>query len=227
MVKKKEGFSADFGYKNNYQKSLSSRELTNQVIQNQLTPLEKINEKYNRHHDQLVRNNQEIGTRLQEYNHLLDILNEQPKTEQRTINIGSHGGSAIKSVTYDELDTSYQTLEVPKEINRDNNSTPGFPIGDRFNTNVTGKVVTVEKVAGDNPSEGWQYDLEIPGTINSYKDKKYYHHKDDNEFMEKRKTQREKYIEDTRTLLLYNNQLFIAGTITTALALIIVYKLNI
>ena len=45
--------------------------------------------------------------------------------------------------------------------------------------------------------------------------------------MEKRKTQREKYIEDTRTVLLYNNQLFIAGTITTALALIIVYKLNI
>ena len=97
---------------------------------------------------------------------------------------------------------------------------------DILSVKVEGKTIIV-KLESTNRSEGegWPYELQFSGTIERQKNKKYYHSADDTEFKNTRLNQREQMMKDTKDLLLYNNQLFIAGTITSAIALILTYRL--
>ena len=219
----------DFGYINSteYTMPTNKQDAINTVIEYQIKPLEKIISRDTLSHDEIRTNYDNISQNIVEYNKLLDALNEQAEIEDRTLEIGRSGrGVEIKTYTSD-IDSNYQLLEVPNIIDSTNNPTPGAPADDKFKVSVTGKTVTVERIAGLSLGSGWTYDLKINARVKSQKEKRYFHHKDDFEYIEKRKTQREKLIEDTKTVLLYNNQMFIAGTITTALAFIMIYKLGI
>lgn len=219
----KEAFTSfvDFGYKN-VQPSDNTSEYVNQVIEHQLTPLQKIAEKHNIRHSKIPKNKGELDTKMQEYNNLLQILKEEDESKDVTIDIGSQSGTNIKTITYDDIDTSYQHLSISKTITKDN---VPLDIGDDvYSVNVVGRTIKVEKISGN--AVGWDYDLKINGRIFSTKDKKYHHKGTDAEFMDKRKTHQDKFIQDTREVLLYNNHMFIAGTITTAIALILVYRMS-
>ena len=219
----KEAFSSfsNFGYKR-VEKGSDPSKYADEVIKNQIQPLEKILEKDKFYHENVSTNDDIIGTNVSEYNRILDILNEKIDSKPITVDIGSQSDSNLKTVVWEDIDTSYQSIEMINPVTKDNSP---VAIGDDvFNVSVTGKTIYVEKASGGNV--GWNYDLKLNGLIKSSKNKKYFHHKDDFEYDEKRKTHREKYIQDTRELLLFNNHMFIAGSITTAIALILVYRVN-
>ena len=219
----KEAFSSfsNFGYKR-VEKGSDPSKYADEVIKNQIQPLEKILEKDKFYHENVGTNDDLIGTNVSEYNRLLDILNEKIDNKPIKVDIGSQSDSNIKTVVWEDIDTSYQSIEMMNPVTKDNSP---VPIGDDvFNVSVTGRTIYVEKTSGGDV--GWNYDLKLNGLIKSSKNKKYFHHKDDFEYDEKRKTHREKYIQDTRELLLFNNHMFIAGSITTAIALILVYRLS-
>ena len=120
------------------------------------------------------------------------------------------------------MDLSYEYLEIDNLITK--NNTPTDIGEDELAISVEGKTINITKVAGTGT--GWNYNLKLNGLKKSAKDKRYYHDGEDFEYDEKRKTHREKLIQDTRQVLLYNNQMFIAGSITAAIALILVYRLS-
>jgi hypothetical protein len=218
----------DFGYinSNDYVMPNNRQDAINTIIERQIKPLEKIITKNTLTHDEIDSNYTNISQNIVEYNKLLAALNEQAEQTDVTLEIGSQTGTEIKTYTSD-VDTSYQELEIPPIVDDTNNPTSDAPADDKFKVSVVGKIVTVERVAGNSLGSGWSYNLKINGKIKSFKEKRYFHNKDDFEYDDKRKTHREKLIEDTKTVLLYNNQMYIAGTITTALAFIMIYKLGI
>ena len=168
---------------------------------------------------------------------LRDQLNEVPPYESRTLEVGpSEGESNVKILDYDDIDVSYQRIAVEPIVDSTNEASSGteFPAGGVFSVKVDGVTITVEKTAplpGQEPagsglqySNGWTENLKINIKIESVPDKKYFHHKDDWELGEKRKNQREQHMWDTKELLLYTNQFYIIGSITSALAIIFAYK---
>ena len=215
-----------FGYNNNYllDNKKGTDENVQTIIDKQITPLEKVIDKHSISHDQIQINKDRIEADMSKYKDLLGELNDAGSSQNITINVGS--STSNTKVIEEDIDTSYERLVMPSTINKD--FVPaGVDIGDDIlSVNVEGKTIIV-KLESTNRSkgEGWPYELQFSGTIERQKNKKYYHSADDTEFKNTRLNQREQMMKDTKDLLLYNNQLFIAGTITSAIALILTYRL--
>ena len=216
-----------FGYNNNYllDNNKGTDENVQTIIDKQITPLEKVIDKHSISHDQIQINKDRIEAEMSKYNDLLGELNDAGSSQDITINVGS--STSDTKVIEEDIDTSYERLVMPSTINID--SVPaGVAVGeDVFSVTVEGKtiIVKLESTGRDRTSEGWDYNLSFSGTLEKNKNKKYYHSADDTEFKNTRLNQREQMMKDTKDLLLYNNQLFIAGTITSAIALILTYRL--
>ena len=215
-----------FGYNNDYllDNKKGTDENVQTIIDKQITPLEKIIDKHSISHDQIQINKDRIEADMSKYNDLLGELNDAGSSQAITINVGS--STSNTKVIEEDIDTSYERLVIPPTINK--NFVPaGVGIGnDVLSVEVEGKTIIVRLEHTDRTEGmGWPYELQFSGTIERQKNKKYYHSGEDTEFKNTRLNQREQMMKDTKDLLLYNNQLFIAGTITSAIALILTYRL--
>lgn len=243
---KKEGFqSAHFWNEHGYDKTNLSEEdsykankkaYADAVIKNQINPLLKQSSNWDSTHGRLDTNFSSITSDYDKMVVLRDQLNEVPPSEPRTIEIGPHADGNIKLYDVANVDASYQRISVEEIVDSTNEASGGsdFPQGGIFKVKIDGKTLQVEKTAplpGQEPAgsvveytDGWDENLKINISIETIPDKKYFHHADDWELGEKRKNQREQHMWDTKELLLYTNQFYIIGSITTALALIFAYK---
>ena len=224
-MNKKEPFSSyftDFGYQT-VNPMNNSDSYSKEVISKQINPLQRIQDKHVNYHNKVKENKDEIQSKINKYNKLLDVLNEKSDGKDITIKVGT-SDSNIKVITYEEMDLTYEYLVIDKVITKNNSP---MDIGeDELAVSVEGKTITITKINSNSQVAGWNYDLTINGKKMSAKEKRYFHDAEDFEYDEKRKTHREKLIQDTRQVLLYNNQMFIAGSITAAIALILVYRLS-
>lgn len=214
-----------FGYNNNYilDQTKGTDENVQTIIDKQITPLEKVIDKHSISHDQIQINKDRIEADMSKYNDLLGELNDAGSSQDITINVGS--STSNTKVIEEDIDTSYERLVIPSKINI-NSVIKGVAIGDdELSARVEGKTIIVRLLTTTREEPGWNYNLSFSGTIERQKNKKYYHSSDDTEFKNTRLNQREQMMKDTKDLLLYNNQLFIAGTITSAIALILTYRL--
>ena len=223
-MNKKEPFSSyftDFGYQT-VNKMNNPDSFSKEVISKQVDPLQKIQDKHVSYHNKIKENKDEIQSKINKYNNLLSVLNEKADGKDVTITIGT-SDSNIKVITYENMDLTYEYLVIDELITKNNSP---MDIGDdELRVSVEGKTITITKINNSNKA-GWNYNLQINGVVKSAKEKRYFHDAEDFEYDEKRKTHREKLIQDTRQVLLYNNQMFIAGSITAAIALILVYRLS-
>lgn len=215
---------SNFGYNSDYliDNKKGTDENVQTIINQQITPLEKIVDKHSISHSQIQLNKDRIETDINKYNDLLAELNDAGSSTDITIQVGT-SVSNVKVIEQD-IDTSYERLVMPERI--DKNSVPSdVEVGeDVFSVRVEGKTIIVT-LESTNREGGWEYNLSFSGTLEKNKDKKYYHSAEDSEFENTRLNQREQMMKDTKDLLLYNNQLFIAGTISSAIAVILTYKL--
>ena len=217
---------SNFGYNNDYliDNKKGTDENAQTIINQQITPLEKIIDKHSISHDQIQLNKDRIEVDINKYNDLLAELNDAGSSQAITIVVGDSPDSNIK-VIEEDIDTSYQRLVMPATVNKDN-VPAGIEIGeDVFSVKVEGKTIIITLEYTKREVAGWNYSLSFTGSLERIKDKRYYHSAEDSEFENTRLNQREQMMKDTKDLLLYNNQLFIAGTITSAIALILTYKL--
>lgn len=206
------------------------------VIRNQVEPLLKQAQNWDDTHSKLGTNYTSITSDYDKMVLLRDQLNEVPPYESVTVEVGPSPMNNVKIIDYTDLDPSYQRIAVEPIVDSTNEASSGadFPAEGMFKVSVDGMTITVEKTAplpGQEAagstvqySDGWTENLKINIKIESIPDKKYYHHTDDWELGETRKNQREQHMWDTKELLLYTNQFYIIGSITTALALIFAYK---
>jgi len=221
--------SEDDAYKND------KKAYAQAVIKKQIDPLLKQAQAWENTHGKLSNNYDSIVGDYDKMVVLRDQLNEVPPFETRTIEIGPSEVN-VKMVDYTDIDPSYQRIAVEPIVNSSNAAGGGsdFPTEGVFKVSVDGLTITVEKTAplpgqetngsGIVYSDGWSENLKINIKIESIPDKKYFHHKDDWELNETRKNQREQHMWDTKELLLYTNQFYIIGSITSALAIIFAYK---
>ncbi len=237
---KKEGFATGTWLTFNYDPESSNSEHTpsnnaNAVINGQIDPLKKQQVQWNLDADKITSNYNSIIGDYTKMEILRDQLNENPPFETRTIEIGPSATSNIKMFDVPGVDMSYQRLSVDPIINSENEDSQGSsPDGeasydpeDTFALTLNSRTITVTKTgpaATDGTIGGWGYNLRINIKVETIPDKKYFHHKDDWEFGDTRKTQREQHMGDAKELLLYTNQFYIIGSITTALTLIFAYK---
>ena len=216
---------SNFGYNSDYliDNKKGTDENVQTIINQQITPLEKIVDKHSISHSQIQVNKDRIETDINKYNDLLAEINDAGSSTDITIQVGT-SVSNVKVIEQD-IDTSYERLVMPERI--DKNSVPSdVAVGeDVFSVRVEGKTIIVTLEYTNRQDPGWNYNLSFSGTLEKNKDKKYYHSAEDSEFENTRLNQREQMMKDTKDLLLYNNQLFIAGTITSAIAVILTYKL--
>jgi hypothetical protein len=238
---KKEGFQSatawlDYGYAQHDIVSNASRASNvDKIINSQVKPLIKQHAQWKLDADKVTDNYASIVSNYDKMVLLRDQLNENPPFETRTVEVGpSMPGRNVKIIDVPNVDMSYQRVVVVSPVNSTNEGSAGaaqdggaYPSGDVFTVTVNSKTLTVTKIAPTNSSGAvgaWSHNLKINIKVENIPDKKYFHHKDDWEFGDKRKSQREQHMGDTKELLLYTNQFYIIGSITTALTLIFAYK---
>ena len=241
---KKEGFTnsawLEFGY-NQPQINIAANKGNNinRIVKSQIVPLEKQQVQWNLDADKIQSNYSSIVSDYDKMVILRDQLNENPPYETRTMTIGpSMNRQNVKIVDVTEVDMSYQRVIVESPVNSQNEATGGavdsitgiaYSAEDTFDVTINSKTITVTKTGPVDSndalkSDGWDHNLKINIKVETIPEKKYFHHKDDWEFGDKRRTQREQHMDDTKELLLYTNQFYIIGSITTALTLIFAYK---
>jgi len=228
---KKEGFATGTWLTFNYVNEKGTDTPSNNaksVITNQINPLKKQQVQWNLDADKITSNYNSIISDYDKMVILRDQLNENPPFETRTIEIGANDTS-VKMFDVPGVDMSYQRLSVEPIIDSTNEASTGenFDADDTFSLSLNSKTITVTKtgaVESDGEVGGWNYNLKVNIKVETIPEKKYFHHKDDWEFGDNRKTQREQHMGDAKELLLYTNQFYIIGSITTALTLIFAYK---
>jgi hypothetical protein len=232
----KEGFAAGhFWNKYNYtdvnheaQKG-DPQTYAQEIIDSKIKPLEKQAANWENTHGRISSNYDSIISDYDRMVKLRDQLNEVPPFTTETIEVGASDSNTIL-VDIPDVDMSYQRITVPDIVDSTNEGAKdgSFPPTNVFSVKMDGKTMTVEKkfpLMGDKGgSVGWNFNLKINYKVETIPNKKYYHHADDWELGETRKNQREKHMADTKELLLYTNQFYIIGSITTGLALIFAYK---
>lgn len=240
---KKEGFvNADFYNNYNYRQvegekytgnNANASAYSKEVVTNQIDPLLKQSQNVEQTHGRIQANFSSLISDYDKMVILRDQLNEVPPFEQRTLEVGMSSGENTLLVDVPNVDMSYQRISFPELVDSTNEAAQDGSFSQAgneavFTTKVDGKTVTVTKkspVNGqDGGFDGWPNNLKINYKVETIPDKKYFHHSEDWELGETRKNQREKHMADTKELLLYTNQFYIIGTITTALALIFAYK---
>ena len=193
------------------------------VIDNMITPLKKQMSAWDRHHGKITTNYDSIEGDYDKIVKLRDQLNEVPPSQSRSVECGNcTNGTGQILVDVPNVDMSYQRVVAPETVDSSN---WGVPDGvgnteDVFTVTVNSKTLTITHANGKD----WDYNLIINVLIEDVPDKTYFHHKEDWEFGDKRRNQREQHMTDTKELLLYTNQFYIIGSISTALALIFAYK---
>jgi hypothetical protein len=218
------------------------------IIDKKIKPLKEINADFSATDARINANYNSLTQNMDAYKKVLSDLNEVPQKERRIINVGvSNVNEAFYSVP--NIDSSYQRIVVPEYITTDDMPGKNKNVNnanDRFKVQVAGKSLKITKVSnngeGNMGSPGWNaangyapnWDPitstgDPPGLyfniiIEESKDKKYYHKIEDGLELGRPKSQREQHMTDTKELLLYTNQAYIIGTITTALVLIFTYR---
>jgi len=241
-------YFSDMGYRSNVTNNGNIKNYATSIINDKIKPLKEINKDFSATDTKINANYNSITQNMEEYKKLLSELNEVPEIERRTINVGvSNVNEAFYSVP--NIDSSYQRIVVPEYITT--NDMPGHltnanNANDRFKVQVAGKSLKITKITNNGENNigtpGWNSTNgyngtwvpetgtgELPGlyflvTIEESKDKKYYHKVEDGLELGRPKSQREQHMADTKELLLYTNQAYIIGTITTALVLIFTYR---
>jgi len=238
---KKEGFVAntsvwlDYGYTKPDIVTTATKQINiDNILNSQVTPLIKQHAQWKLSADKVEDNKTSIVRDYDKMVILRDQLNENPPFETRTMVVGPSGaGRNVKIIDVPDVDMSYQRVVVVSPVNSTNEGSGGsvangeaYPPADVFNVTVTSKTLTVTKIAPviNGVVAPWTHNLKIIIKVETIPQKKYFHHKDDWEFGDKRKSQREQHMGDTKELLLYTNQFYIIGSITTALTLIFAYK---
>lgn len=241
-------YFSDMGYKSNVTNNNDISQYTKDIIDHKIKPLKEINKDFSATDARINANYNSITQNLEDYNKILKDLNEVPVVERRTLNVGvSNVNEAFYSVP--NIDSSYQRIVVPEYITI-NDMPSDFQnttnANDMFKVQVAGKSLKITKVTnngeGNEGSPGWNSENGYHGTwddatgsgdppglyfvitIEESKDKKYYHKIEDGLELGRPKSHREQHMADTKELLLYTNQAYIIGTITTALVLIFTYR---
>jgi len=241
-------YFSDMGYKSNVTNNNDISQYTKDIIDHKIKPLKEINKDFSATDARINANYNSITQNLEDYNKILKDLNEVPVVERRTLNVGvSNVNEAFYSVP--NIDSSYQRIVVPEYITI-NDMPSDFQnetnANDMFKVQVAGKSLKITKVTnngeGNGGSPGWNSENGYQGTwddvtrsgdppglyfvitIEESKDKKYYHKIEDGLELGRPKSHREQHMADTKELLLYTNQAYIIGTITTALVLIFTYR---
>jgi len=234
----KEGFAAGhFWNKYNYQNIDHNEQKGNpqtyaqEVIDNKIKPLEKQAANWENTHNRITTNYDSLISDYDRMVILRDQLNEVPPFTTETIEVGSSPDKNTILVDIPNVDMSYQRISVPELVDSTNEAAKDgtfTPENSVFSVKMDGKTMTVEKkgpLSGETGgADGWNFNLKINYKVETIPDKKYFHHSEDWELGETRKNQREKHMADTKELLLYTNQFYIIGSITTGLALIFAYK---
>ena len=243
---KKEGFTSSpwrtFGYTTslNFNTGNTKSKNIDNIINQKLTPLMKQQREWDNDATTIENNYKDIVSDYDKMVILRDQLNENPPFETRTMTVGPSDPNTsvkyVKIVDVPDVDMSYQRVSVEPIVDANNEASGGaedpvtrskYDSNDVFKLEITGRTITVTKTAPLNSNgvpDGWSHNLKINIKIEEIPEKKYFHHKDDWEFGDKRKTQREQHMGDAKELLLYTNQFYIIGSITTALTLIFAYK---
>lgn len=225
---------SDFGYRNNTAEAgnaSNQKEYARDAVDNQVKPLILLNERFNHLDEKIKMNKSSLESNYAKYTRLRDQLEEIPITEERTINVGVSPDSSKLFFELPDIDMSYQRLRAPTTVDKENEASNGisFDPGHVFGITIDGKTLIIEKQTktdkiGWNSDDGYSDGLQFNIAIENVPDKKYYHHKDDPLEIGRRKNQREQHMADTKELLLYTNQFYIIGTISTALVLIFAYR---
>ena len=196
---------SDFGYQGNNvpleQAVTNKRAYAQDAIDFQIKPLEKLNRRFNTLDEKIAANKASLEQNYAKYLRLRDQLEEVPITEERTINVGVSPESNKLFYEVPDVDMSYQRLRVPATVDKENEASNGQSFDNSADTGLSFNIA-----------------------VENIPDKKYYHHKDDPLEINRRKNQREQHMADTKELLLYTNQFYIIGTISTALVLIFAYR---
>ena len=228
---------SDFGYQSGNmdptEGASDKKTYARDAVDFQIRPLEKLNERFNHLDDKIAANKASLETNYAKYTRLRDQLEEIPITEERTISVGISPDSSKLYYEVPDVDMSYQRLKVPSTVDKTNEASNGvsFKPEHIFSVIADGKTLIIEKQT-ETDRIGWGTDdgystetgLQFNIGIENIPDKKYYHHKDDPLEINRRKNQREQHMADTKELLLYTNQFYIIGTISTALVLIFAYR---
>lgn len=230
---------SDFGYQGNNvpleQAVTNKRAYAQDAIDFQIKPLEKLNRRFNTLDEKIAANKASLEQNYAKYLRLRDQLEEVPITEERTINVGVSPESNKLFYEVPDVDMSYQRLRVPATVDKENEASNGQSFDNQglhvFSVRADGKTLIIEKIT-ETSEMGWSTDngysadtgLSFNIAVENIPDKKYYHHKDDPLEINRRKNQREQHMADTKELLLYTNQFYIIGTISTALVLIFAYR---
>ena len=243
----KSHFASSAGFKDNVQGGTDRKTYAQRVIDEQIKPLKTMNHDFSFTDSQINANYNTLNTNMAKYNVVLDQLNEVPNKERRTINVGTSNEN-INFYTVPNIDSSYQRIAIPDVIT--SLDFPGKAVNeinqnDQYSIKIQGKSLRIEKITNNGAkgtdgqrvgSAGWNetngygaYGTEAPGLkfniiVEETRDRKYYHKKEDGLELGREKSHREKHMADTKELLLYTNQSYIIGTITTALALIFTYR---
>lgn len=225
---------SDFGYSSTnidpVQGQDNIKAYARDAIDFQIKPLEKLNERFNYLDDKIAVNKASLESNVAKYTRLRAQLEEIPDVEERTINVGTSPDSSKLYFEVPNVDMSYQRIRAPEKIDKTNEASNGNSYnGDHiFSVKVDGRTLVIEKTTATDVT-GWDADdypdgLKFNIGIETIPDKKYFHHKDDPLEINRRKNQREQHMADTKELLLYTNQFYIIGTISTALVLIFAYR---
>lgn len=228
---------SDFGYQGNNipleEAEADKRAYARDAIDFQIKPLEKLNRRFNTLDERIAANKASLEQNYAKYIRLRDQLEEVPITEERTINVGVSPDSNKLFFEVPDVDMSYQRLRVPATVDKENEASNAQSFDNQsthvFSVRADGKTLIIEKIT-DTTTIGWSADdgyvngLQFNIAVENIPDKKYYHHKDDPLEINRRKNQREQHMADTKELLLYTNQFYIIGTISTALVLIFAYR---
>jgi len=226
---------SDFGYQSDTMDptdgAANPKGYARDAVDYQIKPLQRLNERFNHLDEKIGANKASLETNYAKYTRLRDQLEEIPVTEERTINVGVSPDSSKLYFEVPDVDMSYQRLRVPATVDKTNEASNGvsFDPAHVFSVVADGKTLIIEKqtetnIVGWNADQNYTDGLSFNIAVENIPDKKYYHHKDDPLEIGRRKNQREQHMADTKELLLYTNQFYIIGTISTALVLIFAYR---
>lgn len=226
---------SDFGYSKDHidpsEGQANPKEYARDAIEYQINPMIKLNERFNHLDSKIAANKSSLSSNMTKYIRLRNQLEEIPDPTERTINVGVSPDSNKLYFDVPNVDMSYQRLKIPATIDKTNEASSGvsFNIDHTFSVKAEGKTLIIQKETqqdrvGWNVDDGYTNGLQFNIGIETIPDKKYFHHKDDPLEINRRKNQREQHMSDTKELLLYTNQFYIIGTISTALVLIFAYR---
>lgn len=228
---------SDFGYSKDHidpaDGAENVRDYARDAIQYQINPLEKLNRRFNTLDEKIAQNKSSLDDNMSKYLRLRNQLEEIPDTDEMTLNVGISPDSNKLYYDVPDVDMSYQRIRIPTTVDKTNeaSSTTSFDRNGEhiFSIKADGRTLIIEKITdtakvGWDVNDGYTNGLQFNIGIETIPDKKYFHHKDDPLEINRRKNQREQHMADTKELLLYTNQFYIIGTISTALVLIFAYR---